>query len=197
MKEAWLERVCLREARLFSVQMQGAMLQRAQLQGANIQDGSLTAASLERACLQGTHLLNTRMHGAQLDSAQIQGAKLWLTYMQGAILRKASLQGTGNHDWDSSIPFAQRIRKSIEKKHDDSEVVDGGLTQEGIDGLAGELLSQPKKDALKAALQPYLDKPHRRGLPVNHAAILGSYTEKEAEQWIAEHGAAMTANRQR
>ena len=183
---------CLREAQLFMVQMQGAYLKEACLQGANIMDGLLTAAYLQGAYLQGADLSNAKMYGATLTSAKMQGAKFSWTYLQGASLDNANLQGAGDHHWDSSTPFAERIRGSIGKESDLSIVVDGGMKREPVEKLVNKLLSPEKKDVLKERLRPYIDKPHRLGMPENHRAIIGSYTEENAKQWITEHDAAMT-----
>ena len=190
--EARLGKACLREAQLFMVQMQGAYLAGACLQGANIMDGLLTAAYLQGAYLQGADLSNAKMYGATLTSAKMQGAKFSWTYLQGASLDNANLQGAGDHHWDSSTPFAERIRGSIGKESDLSQVADGGMTREVVEKLVNELLSPEKKDVLKDQLRPYIDKRQQFGLPENHRAIIGSYTEENAKQWIAEHEAAMT-----
>ena len=189
--EARLGKACLREAQLFMVQMQGAYLAGACLQGANIMDGLLTAAYLQGAYLQGADLSNAKMYGATLTSAKMQGAKFSWTYLQGASLDNANLQGAGDHHWDSSTPFAERIRGSIGKESDLSIVVDGGMKREPVEKLVNKLLSPEKKDVLKDRLRPYIDKPHRLGMPENHRAIIGSYTEENAKQWITEHDAAM------
>ena len=97
------------------------------------------------------------------------------------------------------MPFAERIRMSIGKESGLSKMINGPLEQKRVDQLVDELLPPEKKYGLKMALMPYSrasHRPDRYGLPQNHGAILGSYTEKEAEQWIAEHEAAMTASRQ-
>ena len=199
LKEARLERTCLREADLFEAQLQGAELSEAQLQGADLSFGQLTYAFLSRANLQGAFLYSTYMYVTTLTSAMMQGARLPSLYIQGASFDKANLQGAGDHDWESSTPFTERIRMSIGKQSDASKMIGGPLGQKRVDGLVEELFSPEKKHGLEMALMPYSrasHRPDRHGLPQNHGAILGSYTAKEAEQWIAEHEAAMTANRQ-
>ena len=199
LKEARLERTCLREADLSEAQLQGAGLSEAQLQGADLSFGQLAYAFLPRANLQGTFLYWTYMYGTMLTSAMMQGARLSWIPIQEASFNKAKLQGAGDHDWESSMPFAERIRMSIGKQSDPSKMINGPLAQKRVDQLVDELLSPERKYGLKMALMPYSRASHgqdRHGLPQNHQAILGSYTEKEAEQWIAEHEAAMTANRQ-
>ena len=75
----------------------------------------------------------------------------------------------------------------------EKKVVDDGIEDACMEQLIDELLSQEKKNDLRVKLGPYTDNPDqkRRRLPENHRAIIGSYTEEEAEQWIAEHEAAM------
>ena len=63
--------------------------------------------------------------------------------------------------------------------------------RERVEKLVNKLLSPEKKDVLKEQLRPYIGKPHRLGMPENHRAIIGSYTEENAKQWITEHDAAM------
>ena len=191
LKEARLSKASLREASLFMVQMQGANLEEAQLQGSNLMDGNLTAAYLMKASLQGADLFNASMYGATLTSARIQGARLSWTYLQGSFLDDANLEGAGNHDWDSKVPFAERIQMSVGKESDLSKVVDGGMLRERFEQLVSELLCKGKQDALRQQLRPYLNVPHRLGLPGNHGGVIGSYREDEAEDWIAEHEVAM------
>ena len=175
------------------VHMQGAYLEKAQLQGANIQGGDLTAAFLVGAHLQGVDLSNAKMYGATLTSTMMQGAQLSWTYLQGAFLRNANLQGAGTHDWDFSTPFADRIRSSTGKETDLSRVVDGGMARERVEQIVNELLSPDKQHVLEQQLGPYIGRPHRRGLPEDHGAVIGTYTVEDAEEWITEHEAAMTA----
>ena len=191
LKEARLSKASLREASFFMVQMQGANLEEAQLQGSNLMDGNLTAAYLRKASLQGADLFNASMYGATLTSARIQGARLSWTYLQGSFLDDANLEGAGNHDWDSQFSFAERIRISVGKESDFSKVVDGGILRDRVEQLVSELLCEGKQDALRQQLRPYLNAQHRLGLPGNHCAVIGSYREDEAEDWIAEHEVAM------
>ncbi len=94
--------------------------------------------------------------------------------------------------WDSPTPFADRIRGSIGKESDLSKVVDGGMTRERVNQLVNELSSPEKQNVLEQQLQPYINKPHRLGLPENHGAVIGSYTEEDAAEWIAEHEEALS-----
>ena len=65
-----------------------------------------------------------------------------------------------------------------------------------LKNFVNELLSSEKKDVLKEQLRPYINKRQQFGLAENfHGAIIGSYTEENAAQWIAEHEAAMIARK--
>ena len=192
LKEARLEKACLREAYLFMVHMQSAYLEETQLQGADIREGHLTAAYLGGAHLQGADLSDAKMYGAILAPAMMQGALLSWTYLQGASLRNVNLQGAGIHDWDSSTPFADRIRSSTGRETDLSRVVDGGMARKRVEQIVNELLSPDRHHALEQRLEPYIGRPHRLGLPEDHSAVIGTYTAEDAEEWIAEHEVAMT-----
>ena len=130
-----------------------------------------------------------------LTSAKMQGAVLAFTRLQGANLKRASLQGAGHTNVDCSLPFADRIRKAQGQSTDVSQVEDGGLTQKRVDDLVGELLSTEKKQLLRTVLTPCIQmQPSRSlGLPQNHDAFLGAYTEEQAAEWIDEHDAVMSA----
>ena len=193
LKEARLMGACLREACLIEVSMQGANLVGAQLQGADILAGNLTAAYLRGAYLQGADLAHAQMFGATLSSVRAQGARLSWTYLQGAFLDEANLQGAGQHHWEASSPFCDRVLVSVGKASDVSGVKDGALTATRVLDLVDEVLSAEKKQALELRLEPYIDKPSRRELPEKHGSVLGSYTDEEARIWITEHETAMAS----
>ena len=193
LKEARLKKACMREAYLSEVHMQGAYLEGAQLQGADIDSGHLTAAYLDGAHLKGANLFSTKMYGATLTSTMMQGARLSWTYLQGAFLDNANLQGAGDHDWEPPTPFADRIRSSIGSESDLSKVVYGEMTRKRVEQIVNELLSPDKQHVLEQQLGPSIHKPHRLGLPEGHGAVIGTYTAEDAEEWITEHEAAMTA----
>ena len=195
LKETRLEKASLREAQLFEAHMQGADLQDAQLQGANFMGAKLTSAYLRNAHLQGADLSNSTMYGATLSSAMMQGARLSWTDLQGTFLDSANLEGAGDHDWDSASPFSSRIRLSVGKQSDLSKVVDGGMTRDRVEQLLEEVLSQDKREALRQQLRSYVNRPHRLGLPESRGAVIGSYQEDDAENWIADHETTMLITR--
>ena len=66
----------------------------------------------------------------------------------------------------------------------------GGLKEEDLDTLC-EGLSDDQAQALREKLRPHVGKPASHELPADSGAIIGAYTQKEAEQWIAEYNKAM------
>ena len=191
LKQARLGRASLREAQLIIAHMQGAYLEEAWLQGANFMGAKLTSAYLRKAHLQGADLFNTTMYGATLSSAMMQGVRLSWTYLQGSFLDDTNLEGAGDHHWDTTTSFPDRIRSSVGKQSDVSKVVGGGLTQKRVEQLVEEMLCEDKREPLRQQLRPYTDGLHRLGLPEEHGAVIGSYQEDDAEKWIAEHEETM------
>ena len=193
LKEARLERACLQEANLTLAHMQGCVLSHARLQGATVLGGLLAAAYLADAHLQGTDFSDTQMYGANLHGARLQGAKLSRIFLQGAFLDNVDLRGAGNTGWSSSDLFADRVKESVDKHSDLSAIVfGGGLAWEGVEKHVEGVLSEEKKHYLRANLTTHVGKPLSFELPQNSGAITGAYTEKEAEQWIAEYEGAMS-----
>ena len=179
--EADLTLARLPEARLNGARLHGADLTRAHLEGA-----ILLAAHMPGAYLNGTYL-----HGADLTRAHLQGALLIETYLQGAKLHSAQLQGVRSYEEDLLPPFANRMRNAINQESDLSEVTfTGGLSREDLDYIVKDLSDQ-KAGLLRAKLERHIDKPASNQLPEDSGAITGAYTEKEAEQWIAEYEEAM------
>ena len=193
LNEARLEHACLREAYLYSVHLQGAHLAYAELQGAIIDGGHLARASIRCASLQGADLICAQMYGVDLGSASLEGARLSWASLQGANLKNANLRGTGDPDWSSSSPYAERIRASTGKESNLSSVQTGGLGRKRVDQIVNEVDSPSRRDVLAQQLRPYLGAPYRTGLPDGHGAILGYYSEEEAAGWITEHESVMKA----
>ena len=191
LEEAFLEQANLQGAVLISAYMQGSNLSQARLSGANLMGAHLQAAYLHEALLQGANLNSARLQGATLSMAYLQSANLSYSHMQGAILEKANMQGAGTQDWVSSMDFAERINKSIEKESDLSTVSFGGICQLAADALE-EGLSKEKASILRVSLGPHIDKPFSFGLPEKNGAITGTYTKEEAEEWIADYEKAMS-----
>ena len=191
----------LEEAILYEAQLQNTVLQSARLQGANLYqailqcadlDGAyLQASYLQEANMQGANLSYTRLQGATLSNARLQGAALTFTSLQGAILNQVRLEGTGEQVWSSSTSFADRLRMSIGKETDLYRVLfGGGIGQGGVDSLI-KGLSNNRAMELRDSLRPHIGKPVSYQLPENSGAIIGSYTEEDAEKWIAEYKEAM------
>ena len=192
LKEASFLRASLREAELGLAHMQGAEFLEAGMQGANIQYGRLATASFTYAHLQGAYLAGAMMHGAYLIGTRMEGANLSGTYLQATRLMAADLRGAGAHQWDSSTPFADRIRVSVGNESDLSGAGSEGMySVEYVQQMADEILSTEKQAHLKRQFRQYLDNPDPPLVPENHGAILGFYKEREATQWISEHEAAM------
>ena len=215
MQGAWLDDAQLQEARLDGVQlqgawlirahMQGAWLGRAQLQGTLLGGAQLQGAWLNEAHIQGAWLSETKLQGTQLGEAQLQGTALDGAQLQGAWLHKVQLQGIRVRDWSDEKSFEDRIREQIGKKCDLPEeevafegglslpgvIFEGGLSQEDVDSLV-EDMSDEKANMLRMKLKPHIGQPKSNRLMENSGAIIGSYTEEEAEKWIAEYNQSMS-----
>ena len=186
-----LSKACLQGATLTEARLQGSNLKQARLQGACLMGGFLQKATLDGAYLQGADLSYVRLQVAHLSGVQLQGARLSFLYLLGATLSGAKLQGAGEQSWTSSTSFACRIRKSINKESDLSSLVSGGIGQGVVDSLC-EGLSEDKKMEIREILRHYIEQPVSYGLPESSGAITGTYSEEEAEKWIAEYEEAMS-----
>ncbi|MCY4572508.1 MAG: pentapeptide repeat-containing protein [Gemmatimonadetes bacterium] len=184
----------LREARLFDARMQSINLEGANLQGADLCGVKLTAAYLRNAQLQAANLANAQMYGASLGGAGMQGSTLSWTYLQGATFSGTAMQGAGTVLHDASNGFAQRVMESVGKDTDGSQVVSGGLARETVRQLAAgvEEISSDNAEILREQLRPYIEEPHRTGIPAVSGIMTGTYTEAEAKEWIAEHKKVMS-----
>ena len=214
LRESWLNGASLAGARLVGAtltktRLQGAFLLNARLQGALLRDANLQLADLRNTQLQGAVLHSAKLHGAHMNNARLQG-DLGGARLQGANLEEADLRGAKvwmDHltseeqqrrgpvqDYQlfsrASIPtFAERIRKSVDKPTSDllGVMFEGGLRQEDMDSLVEGLCDEKAKE-LRMILKSHIDQPTRRHLPPeNSGAIIGTYTEEEAETWIAEY----------
>ena len=84
------------------------------------------------------------------------------------------------------------MRQSIGQESDLSWVIfEGDLSQNDVDSLVKGLPNEEAKE-LREELEPHIDKPISYELPENSGAITRTYTEEEAEQWIAEYEKAMS-----
>ena len=181
----------LHGALLLKAQMQGAYLVRARLQGASLYGAQLQGANLGRAWLHGADLEEAQLQGVNLATAQLQGAILGDVQLQEAHLKGVQLQGAGCEE-DISDSFAQRMRQSIGKESDLSWVIfAGGLSQDDVDSFV-KSLSNEEESELRKKLAAHIGKPESKKLPKNSGAITGSYTEEDAEKWIAEYEKTMS-----
>ena len=196
LNEAQLRRACLREATLYSVHMRGAWLESAHLQGAFLYGARLGGASLRGCSIQGADLSNAELCGADLSWAGLEGAKLSWAKLQGTILDRANLRGSGSCDWHWKSLYADRIRVSTGTESNLSNVQTGGLEKDRVDEVLGDVESLMGHALLEGSLQGFVGLPDRSGLAEGHGAILGSYGQEEATEWIAEHESAMNAGAQ-
>ena len=171
LRDSWLNGAFLRSARLQGAPLTRAWLQRAfiseaYLQGADLYRAHMQEVELYEARLQGANLYDVQLQGADLRRAQLQGADLHGAQLQGAYLCGAQLQGATSERADK-LSFVERIRQNTDQGSDLSEVT----------------------------LEPHIGEPHigrseSHELLQRRGAIVGAYTEEEADQWIAEYNEA-------
>ena len=213
---AHLQRSLLNEARLHGAFLTDAHLQETGLNGTYLRGAYLAAAHLQNASLGGAHLQGAnlhiaRLHGAILRDAQIQGAYLraaqlhevqfsslqGLQHLNETVRQEinpepARLQGVNSSVDNRGWAFLEYIRKRKDKETDLSGVtVSGGLTKQNVDSLVSGL-SEAGARKLRGALEPHINQPVSHELPEDSGAIIGTYTEAEAEQWIVEYEKAMS-----
>ena len=201
LQESFLQGVDLSYARLegadlSNTRLQGARLAEARLHRANLAGAQLQGADLLRTRLQGANLFYARLQGSRLLAARLQGANLEGTRLQGTSLLGAQLQGANFRDTQlqgvtgqvpTEFDFAGRIKASVGKEADLSEAtLQGGLYKEDLDALI-EGLSDEEARPLRRRLEPHIDKPPSNQLPKHIHANLGTYTEEEANRWIADY----------
>ena len=185
-------------ARLSDVHLQRTFLRDVRLQGAFLRDACLQGADLHKARLQGTILHSAKLQAAEMQEACLQGASLGYAGLQSAKLEGADLRGArdfANRPKSSRaiLPtFKELITESIDKPSVLSEVTfEGGLSQKEVEALV-EGLSDENANWLRMRLKSHIDQAARRHLPPETSgAITGTYTEEEAETWIAECEADM------
>ena len=191
LEDAILDEAQLQDAVLILAQLQGANLSKARAQGADFLSARLQASYLSEANMQGVNLASAQLQGANLSNARLQGANLAFAGLLGAVLQRACLEGAGSQTWSVSDPFADRIQTSIGKESNLSRVWFGGIEQGGADALI-EGLSSEKAKMLQTILVRHIGKPLSHHLPKKSGAITGTYTEEEAEKWIAEYEEVMS-----
>ena len=196
LQEANLSRARLQEADLINARLQGANLSWARLQGAYLSGAWLQGAYLSWARLQGAYLSWAQLQGASLLEAQFQGAYLPDAQFQGTYLSGAQFQGVRSSPPSPALPppsrsnFEERMRRSIGKVSDLSEVIfAGGLSREYVDSIVKDLSDERAKN-LRDLLEPYINQPASNQPP--NGVVTGVYTAEEAERWIAEYERAMS-----
>ena len=192
LREASLSDACLHESDLLDADLKGACLIRAGLLGVNLNGASVQASVLSHANLQGSIIENAGLHGADLSSAFLQGASLAFGALQGANLAGARLEEAGMKNWNKLTPFADRIRESIGQRTNlSTNVFANGLTREQIDSLA-QGLSESRAENLRSKLMSHIGGSASHKLPEGSGANTRSYTQEEAEKWIAEYHKAVS-----
>ena len=191
LQEALLSDAWLHESDLSNVNLAGADLTRARLQCANLDSARLQAACLAQACLQGAILKYANLNAGILSNVCLEGADVSHLFSIGASLRYANLRGSGTHSWNSTSSFTDRIFMSVGKETDLSRVWFSGIEQGAVDAQT-KGLSDGKTTAIRDTLRPYIGMPPSHELPEESGAITGSYSEEEAEKWIAEYEEAMS-----
>lgn len=195
LRGSWLNGAKLYDARLQNAflpqaRLQEAELDRANLNGANLTSSKLQFANLTDTKLRAAKLIHTELHCTLLASAELQGARLDEAHFQGTILESTKLQGV------SSLPeisngFEHRLRKRINKETEINSVrFSGGLDQAEIDTLVNDLSQTAAEDA-RRRLTRHVSPSASHRLLEDRGANIGSFTKKEAEEWIAEYKEAM------
>lgn len=201
LREADLEGAYLYGANLVRAKLQKADLEEANLHQVDLINAHLQGASLFRAQLQRAILTNTQLQGADLSFAKLQCALLTGAQLQGATLCNAEfheaelfgarLQGVTSQS-NGSSSFETRIRDRIGEESDLLGIIfAGGLTENYLASLV-KGLPDDSAATLHAILKPHVGKERIHELPKISRAVLGSYTEDEAEQWIEEYNDAMS-----
>ena len=181
----------LQGADLSEANLQGTDLSEAKLQGADLSGAKLQGADLSGAKLQGADLSGAKLQGADLSGTNLQGADLSGAKLQGADLSGAKLQGISSFGELPKMSFQDRIRARTGKKNDFTNVVfSGGLDAERIEKIIASMpagMEDERKEEMKNKLNERVDEEAASELPDNSGAIIGKYTEDDAEKWIADY----------
>ena len=195
---AYLWDAHLENASLLGAYLQGAYLVEAHLQWASLDDAHLQSASFNHAYLQGASFTGARLQGTILDNAHLQGASLIWAQLQEASLVETDLRGVRSHESHHELELTevigleQVIRRSIDQESDLSGAIfGGGLSQKDCDSCV-KGLTDGVAEKLRKDLEPHIGQPESNQLPEDSGAITGSYTEEEAEKWIAGYRQAMS-----
>ena len=188
---AFLTEAGLQMAKLWAARLQGAGLDRAQLQEAGLMAAQMQGANLRLTQMQGASLMEAQLQGADLRYARLQGANLFKAQLQGADLMAAQLQGVSSRT--KHIPLIwldSNIRDRIGKSSDLTRIIFAGGLQEDLDVLCGGL-SDDQAQELRETLRSHVGPSASNKLPPDSGAETGTYTQEEAERWIAEYKKAI------
>ena len=202
LRNARLQGAHLNETRLHGANLTEAGLQEAGLLNAHLQRATLEAAKLQRASLagarlQGADLSWAHMHGAFLfnmaaGGTELQGAILRQTQLHEADLREAQLHGVRSKVVPGDT-FAQRMRRSIDRKSDLSQAIfSGGLNSDQDVDSRVKGLSDEEAQVLREGLKEHIGQQRSHKPPEDSGVVIGVYSEEEAEKWIAEYEEAMS-----
>ena len=193
--EAHLEEAQLHGADLERAKLHGAFLMGAQLHGAFLMGARMHNAALMDAQLHGANLGNAQLYGASLMDARLYGASLGNARLHDATLRDAHVHGASSLLKDFPESFETSINSRIDKETDlYGAILCGGLTQEDIDSIGQQGLSDEAANRQRESMKKHFVKVQRvspESLEI-WGAIVGKYTKEEADQWIAEYEAAMS-----
>lgn len=182
---ATLSEAQLQDANLYDARLQGAYLVRAELSGAFLCGAQLQRANLGRARMRGANLSDAKLQFANLALVQFQGSLIGNSQMQEAHLHKAQFQGVRCEDDVGS--FEDLVMRSIGQESDLSwAVFSGGLESHDLDRLVEDLPDDEARK-MRTNMAPHMFLPRSGQLPMDCEAVIGSYTEREAKDWIVEH----------
>ena len=188
LQKASLDKAYLQKADLSFAYLQGAFIFQTHLQEANLSMARLQEANFSWAELQGANLDEAQLQGAHLERTQLQGANLFKAQLHETYLKEADLRGSKSRYRYLWTSFEDRIRESIGKETDLSEIIfAGGLHRKDIDFLFGD-----GESWLRNNLEWHVGKSASNEPREDSGAITGAYTKEEAEQWIAEYEKAMS-----
>ena len=94
--------------------------------------------------------------------------------------------------------FEERIKRQIYQESKlTGAIFEGKLSQEELDSIVAYFSDSDEEDeaereVLRERLMPHVGKQASYELPENSGAITGTYTEEDAEKWIAEYEQAMS-----
>ncbi len=191
LQEAGLNGTYLLAANLTRARMQRASLGGAKMQGAYLAKALLYGATLREAQMQGTYLGAAQFHEARFSS--IQGLRNYNeTSRQGINPELAQLQGVGSSKDIASCYIVDYVRERVNKESDlFGATFAGGLSEDDIDSIVSGL-SDDAAYWLREKLVSHIGKPVSNKLPDDSGAIIGTYTEEDAEKWIAEYEEAVS-----